>query len=665
MEYVTTKLQPLKSFPTYQFHASTASGNLSVDNVFKICVLETFRWIRSRLRNFPEIPSEILVPEPEEYENFSESELHSFSFNLGLNVDVIYLEKSGVWSFQISEPDMGANLNSKNARPPVNGRTFHTDIAFIKQKDCVEAGIRTICSDPYDCEVPCEVFRPTVVKALSTRGDVGFQQSGFRMDGQPLRISSKGSLDYLDGILSAENFDMPIVLIASSGYEQIQESPKETEIMPNPSVSLSSVSSGLSFSSTSATDFKLDLSKADIQRKDYKPSAVPVKMKSTKDMVVVKRKATSDSVLAKRKEKKQRASMPNVTAEKAEPRKLPEFPYEKLAEMTLGFAVVCFVEEPFLTHIKNKFHIELHSGDIVIESHSEELERYSYEQYCNDMEKFCKQMRKTIQQMTKRCSYSFGNVVFHSDARIAELREKRHESNSSDERFELLREENAELKKQIQDMSQQNANMHLTSELLRTTQKKLKSAEDELEALRIFCEQLRMEQEEKEILYRKSTELVAFYQEMADISAGFPLDKDNVCSWIESNFGEHLAVTSRAKSELHKYSGILNTAILCNGIVYLDAYARFRRNEISAEQLEMYAQRYNWEVTSCGKEALRVRRDDYLVTYENQKYLMDLHIRYGIKAKGLIRIYFFWEEHSRKIVIGCMPEHLATVKKNT
>ena len=79
----------------------------------------------------------------------------------------------------------------------------------------------------------------------------------------------------------------------------------------------------------------------------------------------------------------------------------------------------------------------------------------------------------------------------------------------------------------------------------------------------------------------------------------------------------------------------------------------------------MYAQRYPWEVTSCGKEALRVRREDYLVTFQNQKYLMDLHIRYGVKAKDLIRVYFFWEKKLQKIVIGCMPEHLATVKKNT
>ncbi|HAJ96995.1 MAG TPA: hypothetical protein DCO72_04600 [Ruminococcus sp.] len=644
MKYVTTKLQPLKSFPTYQFHACTISGSLSVDDVFKICILETFRWIRSRLKDFPEIPPEIMTPEPDNYQNFPESDLHSFSFNMGLNVDVIYIEKSGIWSFQISEPDMGANLNSKNARPPVNGRTFSTDIAFLKRKDCVETGIRTICSDPYNCEIPCEVFRPTVVKALAKRPDMSFQQFGFRLDGQPLRITSKGSLAYLDSILNSESCDMPIVLIASTGYEPVEETPKKPEMISAPEISLSSVSRGMSFSSTSAMDFTLDLSKADIKKSSAK----------------------INQIVSKKKEKPPKtAPLPNVTAPKAKPQKRDEFPFEKLAEMCLGFAVVCFVDEPFLPHLKNKFRIDLHSGDIAIYSHLQESERYAYEQYRDDMEQFCKTLRKMIHLMPKRCSYSFGDVVFHSDARIAELREKRHESNSEDERFQLLREENSELKKQIQEISQQNANMHLTSELLRTTQKKLKSAEDELDALRIFCERFRQEQDEKETLYQKSAELVAFYKGMADISAEFPTDKDSVCDWTETHFGEHLAVTTKARSELHKYSGSLNTAILCNGIVYLDAYARFRRGEISAEILEMYAQRYHWEVTSCGKEALRVRHEDYLVTFQKKKYLMDLHIRYGIKAKGLIRIYFFWEEQLQKIVIGCMPEHLATVKKNT
>ena len=50
MKYQTTNLQPIKRYPTYQFHADTAQKKLPVSQVFCICVLETLRWLRSRLQ---------------------------------------------------------------------------------------------------------------------------------------------------------------------------------------------------------------------------------------------------------------------------------------------------------------------------------------------------------------------------------------------------------------------------------------------------------------------------------------------------------------------------------------------------------------------------------------------------------------------------------------
>ena len=219
MQYETTKLQPIKSFPTYQLHVQTVSETLSVNDIFKICILETMKWLRSRLKQFSVLPEELLSPEPEDYASFSETSLHSFSLHIGISIEAAYLEKQGIWSFQLSETDMGANIGTPKERPPVHGRTFRTEIAFRKQEHYVETGIRTICSDLANCTVPCEVFRPYVVKALASRKDMEFRYRGFHLDGSPLMLTSRNSLAYLDSLLSPETIDIPLIFIAESGYE--------------------------------------------------------------------------------------------------------------------------------------------------------------------------------------------------------------------------------------------------------------------------------------------------------------------------------------------------------------------------------------------------------------------------------------------------------------
>lgn len=55
-------------------------------------MLETLRWLRSRLQKFDSLPADICTPKPENYADFSTEQLHSFSFSMGIHVDVLYLE---------------------------------------------------------------------------------------------------------------------------------------------------------------------------------------------------------------------------------------------------------------------------------------------------------------------------------------------------------------------------------------------------------------------------------------------------------------------------------------------------------------------------------------------------------------------------------------------
>ncbi len=627
MSYITTKLQPLKSYPTYQFYARVDSKSLDLQCTFKICILETFKWLRARLKKFSDLPEGMLTPEPENYADFSDDSIISFSYSNGLSVDVVYIEKKGVWSFRMTESDIGANIGKENERKPVQGRTFSTEIAFLKQGDYIEAGVRTICSEPSDTTADCEVFRPTVVKALADNENIRLMQSGFILNKKPLEINSKSDLERFFGIYEDNSLNFPIVLVADS----------ETEIK------------------------EIDIEKISTLNKTFSAvncfSAVNVTLENSNPNL----KNISEFIPDKRKKSKDKPKE-TIRTEKV---KLPVFDYVELARGLVGFAVVVFVDDRYFKQISNKTHINLSYGDIVVISRKNMIERYSYKDYYNNMSGFLKSLRYEINAMPKRKQYDFGNVLFHSDAKLKEYHTKRHETTSLEEECRIYRLENAELKSQIKDISQYHTDMQQTAESLRTALKKIDSLQKELETCETLYREALSNNEQKESAYQKSAELISFYKKQIEIAALFPTDKDKICDWIENSFDENIVLTQRAKAEMRKFSGNLDISSFCDGIVYMNSYAKYRKHEISEIELQLYAERNNWEVQNCGKETIKMRKSDYTVTYENEQYILDLHIKHGVKAEELLRIYFCWDEKRQKILIGSMPGHLATTRQGT
>ena len=101
-------------------------------------------------------------------------------------------------------------------------------------------------------------------------------------------------------------------------------------------------------------------------------------------------------------------------------------------------------------------------------------------------------------------------------------------------------------------------------------------------------------------------------------------------------------------------------------ILYLDAYARFRQGSLDSETFALYSERYCWNITFCGAEALRVYNHDYLAqTADGKKYLLNMHIKYGVKVQELVRIYFCWDDALQKVILGYLPDHLPTLKDPT
>ena len=456
---------------------------------------------------------------------------------------------------------------------------------------------------------------------------------GFILDEKPLEVTTKADADKLISIYENELLNFPIVIICDTETEI-----KTQEILDiNADSARFNIKGGFSYSGIN--DLSMDAGSLNAKIKKDLPLKKDKPQKTVKKTYPVK-------------------SEPLKT-------KLPPFNYERLAEKLVGFAIVAFVDERFFRTLENKMQLSLKYGDIIVVRNKKEIERFGYDSYRKNMKDFFKSLRFDVSAMPKRKQYHFGNVLFYSDAKLKEYHTKRHETNSLEEECSIYRLEINELRKQLREISQQQTDMHLTSDSLRITQKKVGSLQKELEVSRRKYNELFMESEQKKAAYLKTSELVNFYKQQVEVASTFPTHKDDVCDWIEDNFSDNIILTQRAKSEMRKYSGALDIASLCDGIVYLNAYADLRKRNISEELLQLYGERNNWEVQNCGKVSLKMRRSDYIVTYNDTQYILDLHIKHGVNPEELIRIYFCWDDNLKKLIIGSMPEHLATVKQNT
>ena len=630
MEYSPTVLHRLKRYPTYQFHAEITSDLLSESEVFRILILETFSWLRARL--YGDAPPELQTPEPKDYATFPEDSLCSFTLDQGWKADATYSPDQGIWAFSLRETDMGANIGQENERPPVQGRLFQTDISFVKCGGTVECGVRTIVTEPVDCDAPCEVFRPAVVRSILMNPHLKLSHCGMMLNAKPFFIQTKTDAERFVAVFQNPRFNYPLILVADAGAEEEKQPAVRAELPAIRGFSLNFDTVSFDRSAPMLTVYN-DKAKPFLKDAKQKPAAKP-------------------------------KSVPKAETKKATVRRA-EFPYERLADKLKGFGIVCYVSEKMLSVLDNKLHLAPHPGDIIVCIRGQETERLQYDEYSRNMENSYQKLKQEIQKLPKRRAYDFGNVVFQADAHLLALRERRRAAQSLEESCALYQQENAELKARLSELEQQDTDLRERNEMLRITKKQLKTAQTEIEELQTYITEMQAVFQERQTAYEKSADLVQFYKDKAEIAAGFPTDKDAVCDWAEAQFPETLIITQRARVELRKYQGGLDVSLLCDGLLYLDAYARTRNGKLTDEQLALFTDQRNWEVSFSGKEAVRLHESDYTVTHNGKKYQLDMHIKYGNRAANLIRIYFCRDTESGKIIVGSMPEHLATASQST
>ena len=648
---LTTQLRQIKSYPTYQLHAYTRSSSSAAEDMFRICILETMKWLRSRLSRFDTLPEQIMLPEPENYDLLSFDMLQSFSLSIGFNISVVFIESREVWSFELTETDMGENPGTDRERPPVNGRTFRTEISFMLHNDCVEIGIRTICSEPSDTTAPCKVFRPAIVKMLAQNPMIGLRNE-YEMNGQPLDITTRSEANRLIDAVQDPKFNIPVVIAAEAPYEAEEYH----------EISAADVKALLSKHLAALTGYGLD----DIQLSLYglRPADELSSVRVDISHLGFETKlANKDHTISEAKPQMPEKPAVSITDEKAD--RLRTFDYQRLARKSVGYAFICFVKEDCFGIFNNRMDMKLQCGDVIIIDHNTVIERFPYSVSSADFDEFYCRIKEKVLSLPMRNTVDFGNVVFGSDARLLEIKEKKKQNITIEEKCDLLSQENRELKNKIRDLEQKSAAGNQISDELRQYRKLLRESEENAAQLSASLNELEMRYRKISDAFCNSASVIKFYKDKAEAAAEFPTEISAVAEWAEREYGEYIEISSRAKSELKKYSGSLDVSTLCDGIYFLSGYAKFKTGRIDKQLLDLYAEHSGWEVQNCGKEALKIYKSDYTMNIDGRKLLMDQHIKYGIKSQVLIRVYFTWDDEAKKIAIGYMPGHLPTVRNST
>lgn len=91
---------------------------------------------------------------------------------------------------------------------------------------------------------------------------------------------------------------------------------------------------------------------------------------------------------------------------------------------------------------------------------------------------------------------------------------------------------------------------------------------------------------------------------------------------------------------------------------------RFRQGSLDSETFALYSERYCWNITFCGAEALRVYNHDYLAqTADGKKYLLNMHIKYGVKVQELVLHLLLLGRCPAKSHSGISPRPSADIER--
>ncbi len=612
------KREPLKllknrRFPTFQLYGEISNEKTEPIIALKIAILETMSWLRKRFREL-EIPPDIDLPEPQDYKMVSLEDFNSFRINEGYLVEVVFTQEYEkddiIWSFHLIEPDLGPDPgNLYQNRPPIPGRVFETNIAFILHKGKVECGFKTICSEPEGTNMPCEVFRMAVVKSIVRNKLLGLKQI-CPITEEAYTIDSIAKIKRFRDFVNNKDRQLPIVIVA-----EYQEKPDISKI------NIDILNNGF---------ISRDFVPIELIKDDLDLSKDKVKLPIDVEKIAKLRMAYAQFFILKL-DKIEDYNKSN-----------PEF---SLSQGDIRIIHPLKVEEESCI--------------------------YKYNNIAKNS-KFIEVLDEKIEQYPKNKIIEFGNVKFLFEARLEEQQNIIGMSNSKEDitnAYELAIGELEELYKE--EIEKQNIIIDNKNDKIKKLNSRISDLELEIARKNQEWKKTKLEIEKnfaKKIIdlekeNNRKDQLLDRPKKIEDIPKWAE-------KYLEGKliFHERAAdLITKIKSDK------IDIELLCDAIEFLAIEYRDERLKLISEEEKnsLCNKKYNrpFTITPSGKKSIEDYPKEYKIKYKigpkgkPVEVPLDMHLKVGKGKENLIRIYFYYDKEKDLVVVGSLPYHLKAVNK--
>ena len=612
--YRVVKLLKNHIYPTYQLHAFMACGSTDPKDGLRLAALTTMQWLTRRLGDdTPEAWT--ALPAPEDYLSATDDDLPSLYINQGHVINIVSLPDKGMWTMQITEPDLGSDPgNPKQARTAVPGRIIETNVAYRITGRQLECGFQILISDPVGTEPEAEVYRPTVVRKLMENPSFGLKlvedipMKAVRLTASRQIKTMLYVTHHAENILPAVIFTQPL--------EERRPLPPAADMgnywpagrLPLPELDLDP--SGLKITKP--------------KKQETKPQAVPVE---------------------------------------------PPYDVGTFCYYTFSHCRTYVLEEAARREFSTQTGVAFTPGDIVVLyptalGGGEEV--VPLEKTGKKRKESEELMEHGVKSYLKARPIDFGTIVFLSGAREHLLRLSDELLESAETADAAFRQEAEQItafwKAELEEKDRKYEELRLQLQRQKEYTARLETEKGEL---RVQCEA-----EKAGLLANlaKQRGTIAFLQRKNDQPAGY----EGIAAWAEKHFSDRLYLHPRAVSRmLTKSCQCADVPLICDALDYLatdyweERYEQLPRDMALTRCGEKYGRPF--DISPIGQMTIDYTPSEYRIKYfknaQGKETDSDLnyHLRVGNDSENLLRIYFLHDDERRLIVIGSLPDHLRSV----
>ena len=599
-------------YPTYQLHATMSNKQNTPAEGLRFAALTVMEWLRQRIGE--DIPQDLVQPEPERYKEADDSCLPSLHIHRGYVVDIVSLPSQGVWSLQITEPDLGSEPgNPAQQRQAVPGRVIETNIGFCIQGKTLECGFQTVISDPVGSGAQAEVYRLAVVRRLMESPVFGLTHI-LPLNGGTSSLRNTAELRKMLTLTTAPENQLPTVIFTYHLSEPENRNPQTVLDLRLPSVS-------------------------------FPELARPGR--------------TQESLFCAA-----------VSQEKSPPTSTLPYNAGAFAEKRKGCCRVYLLDAALIQDLAAELNCKLRPGDAVLlepACFGGGSQVFPYHPASREREKTIGLLSCAVYDYPRGKTWNFGSVQFLSAAReelLLKTSEMAKTSQAASDQWtqkftQLDTAYKAELAKKDEELAGLRTQIDRLREYEKQLEKEKNSLAQAMELERQNCRfQIQARDGEVAYLRRKLTQ---------------PQKHTEVVEWAQQQFADRLVMHKRTETLLAKKTAWgVDLGLLCDALDFLATdYWEQRFKQLPVDEMNRRCSaKYQrpFDVSRLGDMTVEFTPGEYKVKYrmtgteKAREYPLNWHLKVGNDPENLLRIYFFHDDKARKLVIGSLPEHLRAVQ---